>query len=248
MSLITPEVVWAQRSSDSDAQRNHIYLTISVPDVSAKTMKLDIQPTKLTFTGHSDSKKADYHVELEFYAEIDPSESKVHHSARDLEMVLRKKELKAEYWPRLTKAATKLHFLRTDFDKVSSSQSKSFMQDSKPNKSQWVDEDEQDAAPDDDDYMSKMGGGMGGDGGFGGIDFSKLGAGGGGMGGMPDLGDMGAGGDDEDEDDDEDMPELEDENNSVPKVETGGDVEKTEGSEGATGASATKTSKIQEVE
>ena len=83
-------------------------------------MKLDIQPTKLTFTGHSDTKKADYHVELEFYAEIDPQESKVHHTARDLEMVLRKKELKEEYWPRLLKNAQKMHFLKTDFDKVRS--------------------------------------------------------------------------------------------------------------------------------
>lgn len=54
-----------------------------------------------------------------------------------------------------------------------------------------MDEDEQDAVGEEDDYMSKMGGmpggmgggmpgmggmgGMGGDGGFGGIDFSKLG-------------------------------------------------------------------------
>ena len=111
-------VLWAQRSSSTDAERNHIFLTISVPDVPAKTMKLDIQPTKLTFSGHSDTKKADYHVGLEFYAEIDPKESKVHHSARDLEMVLRKKDLKDEYWPRLLKESKKVHFLKTDFDKV----------------------------------------------------------------------------------------------------------------------------------
>jgi hypothetical protein len=74
---------------------------------------------------------------------------------------------------------------------------------------QWVDEDEQNEAPED-DYMNNFGGqGMGEDGGFGGIDFSKLGAGGA---GMPDMGTMGdQGEDDEDEDDDEDMPELEDE-------------------------------------
>lgn len=33
-------------------------------------------------------------------------------------MVLRKKELKEEFWPRLLKEAKKVHYLKTDFDKV----------------------------------------------------------------------------------------------------------------------------------
>lgn len=32
--------------------------------------------------------------------------------------MLRKKELKTEYWPRLLKDSKKMHFLKTDFDKV----------------------------------------------------------------------------------------------------------------------------------
>jgi hypothetical protein len=74
---------------------------------------------------------------------------------------------------------------------------------------QWVDQDEQNEAPED-DYMNNFGGqGMGEDGGFGGIDFSKLGAGGA---GMPDMGGEGEDdNDEEEEDDDEEMPELEDE-------------------------------------
>ena len=36
-----------------------------------------------------------------------------------MEFVLRKKELKEEYWPRLLKESKKVHFLKTDFDKVS---------------------------------------------------------------------------------------------------------------------------------
>jgi len=90
-----------------------------VSDVPDKEMKLDLQPTKLTFTGTSTSKKVTYHVELEFYAEIDPKESRIHHTGRDIELVLRKKELKEEYWPRLLKESRKLHFLKTNFDKVS---------------------------------------------------------------------------------------------------------------------------------
>jgi len=187
----TPEVLWAQRSSTTDAAKNFIYLTISVPDVQPAKLKLDVKSQSVTFAGHSDSLKRDYHVALELYGEIDPKESKINHTAKNVEMVLRKKELKEEFWPRLLKDAKKVHFLKTDFDK-------------------WVDEDEKDEAPEDDlaagmggmggmpgmGDMSSMMGGAGGD--FGGIDFSKLG------GGMDTE-------EAEEEDDDEEMPELEEE-------------------------------------
>lgn len=187
----TPEVLWAQRSSASDPEKNYVYLTIGVPDVPAKSLKLDIKPTGLSFTGTSDSKKTTYHVDLELYGEIDPQNSKTHHTAANIQLVLRKKELKEEYWPRLLKDSKKAHFLRTDFDK-------------------WVDEDEQNEAPED-DYMNQFGGGMGEDGGFGGIDFSKLGGGAGGdMPGMEGLGAQGEEDEDEDDEDDEDMPDLAD--------------------------------------
>jgi len=192
---VTPEVLWAQRSSADDPTKNYIYLTISVPDVPKKSLQLELNEKSLKFTGTSDSKKTTYHLELEFFDAIDVENSKTNHTPRDIEMVLRKKELKEEYWPRLLKDKAKVHFLKTDFDK-------------------WVDEDEQNEAPED-DYMNNFGGagagGMGGeDGGFGGIDFSKLGAGAGGMPGMPGLDDAGAEEEGSDEDD-EDMPELEDE-------------------------------------
>ncbi|KAI9775702.1 MAG: hypothetical protein M1835_005719 [Candelina submexicana] len=222
---MTPEVLWAQRSSSSDAAKNYIILTIMVPDVAKDSMQLDLKPTSLVFTGRSTSKNTTYHLELEFYSEIDVENSKTNQTARDIEMILRKKEMKEEYWPRLLKESKRVHYLKTDFDK-------------------WVDEDEQDAVADDADNMGAGAGGMpgmgGGDGGFGGIDFSKLGAGAGGMGGMGGMedmmkgmggmGGMGGGEDDDDADeDDEDMPELEDEASSsktggasaatIPKVE-----------------------------
>lgn len=114
-----PTVTWAQRSSKTEAEKNHIFLTIAVVDVDPKKIKLDIQPTSLTFTGYSESKKADYAVKLDFYAEIDPSASKINHSPRAVELVLQKKELAEEYWPRLLKDSKKVHFLKTDFDRVS---------------------------------------------------------------------------------------------------------------------------------
>lgn len=88
------------------------------PDVSKDSLKLDLKPTGLTFTGYSETKKTTYHVELEFYDEIDVENTKTNHSPRAIELILRKKELKEEYWPRLLKTTQKLHFLKTDFDKV----------------------------------------------------------------------------------------------------------------------------------
>jgi hypothetical protein len=188
-STVIPEVLWAQRSSDSDESKNYVYLTISVPDVTKEDLKLDLQPTGLKFEGESKSLKRNYHVDLDFFAEIDPAASKINHTSKNVELKLQKKELKSEYWPRLLKESKKMHFLKTDFDK-------------------WVDEDEQDEAKDDLD-MSNMGGmggmpgmggmggmpgmegmgGMGGMGDFGGIDFSKLGGMGGMGGGDDDAGD-----------------------------------------------------------
>jgi hypothetical protein len=105
--------------------------------VPPSNLKLDLKPTGLTFTGHSDTLKRTYSLELEFYGEIDVAESKTNHTARDVEMKLRKKELDESYWPRLLKEAKKVHFLKTDFDK-------------------WVDEDEQNEAAEED--FSNFGG------------------------------------------------------------------------------------------
>ena len=110
--------MWAQRSSASVPEKNVVFLTISAPDVPASSCKIDLKPDSLTFSGHSDTKNINYHVELNFYAEIDVEHSKTIHTARDIEFVLRKKETKEEYWPRLLKDAKKAHYLKTDFDKV----------------------------------------------------------------------------------------------------------------------------------
>jgi len=89
-----------------------------VPDVSKDKCKIDLQSNKLTFTGESTSKKVTYHLDIEFFAEIDPQESKISHTDANIAMVLRKKELKEEFWPRLLKDSKKQHYLKTDFDKV----------------------------------------------------------------------------------------------------------------------------------
>ncbi|KAL4868038.1 HSP20-like chaperone [Aspergillus spectabilis] len=114
---VHPEVTWAQRSSGTDAERNYLYVNIKAADVPRSDAKLDITAKNVTFTGSS-KKGVTYHVSLDLFGEIEPENSKVNHSDREVELVLRKKELKEEFWPRLLETKQKIHFLKTDFDKV----------------------------------------------------------------------------------------------------------------------------------
>lgn len=110
-------VTWAQRSSSTEAERNYLYVDIKAPDVDKAGAKLSITPTNVSFAGYS-KKGINYDVSLDLYGEIDTEHTKVNHNDREVELVLRKKELKEEYWPRLLKSTQKAHFLKTDFDKV----------------------------------------------------------------------------------------------------------------------------------
>ncbi|RAL67081.1 hypothetical protein DID88_007861 [Monilinia fructigena] len=120
----TPEVLWAQRSNKTEAEKEFHLLNHQCSRCQRA----------------KDRTQRAYALTLEFYAEIDESASKYNHTQKSTQFVLRKKELKEEFWPRLLKDSKKVHFLKTDFDK-------------------WVDEDEQDEAPEED--LSQMGG-MGG--------------------------------------------------------------------------------------
>ncbi|KAF8887773.1 HSP20-like chaperone [Infundibulicybe gibba] len=199
-----PEVLWAQRSSESDEAKNVLYMTVNLPDIQESTLQYDLQPTKLTLkTKTGDPSKGiqvkEFEFELEFFAEVVPELSTKKLTTRSFNLTLRKKEKKTEYWPRLTKEKVKNAFLKTDFSK-------------------WVDEDEQDGAEKDvEEDMDPMGGmgGMGGMPGMGGMGGMP---GMGGMGGMPGMGGMGGmpgmgGGADLDEDgpdsDDDGPPPLE---------------------------------------
>lgn len=127
-----------------------------------------------------------YAFDLDFFSEIDtevrlnprspnkrispharPQNSSKKLNSRALHFVLRKKELKEEYWPRLTKEKARNSFIKTDFSK-------------------WVDEDEQEGVAVEADDFDPMGGAGGGGGmppGMGGMGGMPPGMGG--MGGMP---------------------------------------------------------------
>ncbi|KZV88038.1 HSP20-like chaperone [Exidia glandulosa HHB12029] len=182
-----PEVLWAQRSHEVDETKNIVYLTVNLIEIDASSVVYDLSATGLNFKAKSGDKE--YEFAIQFFEDIVPEESTHRLTTRSLSAVLRKKNKKAEFWPRLTKEKVKLAFVKTDFSK-------------------WVDEDEQDGEPaasfDDDGFG-------GGPSGPGGMDFgnmmSQFGAGG--MGGMPGMGGMGGmpgmdfgGGDDDDDDHD----------------------------------------------
>jgi len=178
--ILHPEVLWAQRSSESEEEKNVVYLSVNAIDLQHP--KVDLTSTGVTVEGTQKQTNAVYKAALEFYEEIDVKASKYHTTDRGVIFILRKTTKKSEYWPRLTKSNKKEHFIRTDFEK-------------------WVDEDEQDG--DASDPMSSYNFGAGGMPDMGDLDFSKLGGAGG-------MGDMGAsmGMDDDADSDDDDMPDL----------------------------------------
>jgi len=199
-------VTWAQRSSEDDADKCYVSMTVVAPDVTEPTIKLTND--EMHYQG-KDKQGKEYTLHFEFYETIDAEKSKYHVTDRNATFHLQKHgDPKIAYWPRLTKQKARLHWLKTDFEK-------------------WVDEDEQEAK--EEDPMAGMGGmpgmpgmpgmggmggmpGMGGMGGPGGLDFSQLA----GMSGLGGDGDGGEGADSDDEDapdggagGDEEMPALE---------------------------------------
>ncbi|KAG7662134.1 SBA1 [[Candida] subhashii] len=157
-----PRVLWAQRSNEDDASKNVLYLTVEMLDYT--DTKIDLKPTYLKVEANSPDKTIHYDLNIDFFDEVDPEHSHVNtENGSHIFMVIRKKTIKEEYWPRLTKEKLKYHFIHTDFDK-------------------WVDEDEQNEAAKVDDELGNMMN-MGG-GGAGGLDFSQLMAGAGGAGGL----------------------------------------------------------------
>ncbi|KAF8917599.1 HSP20-like chaperone [Mucidula mucida] len=125
---IHPEVLWAQRSSTSEPEKNIIYLTVNVPDIVQDSLECNLTSKSISFKAKNvNPDKSDgrtYAFDLDFFSEIDTEHSVKKFTSRSLSFVLRKKELKEEYWPRLTKEKVRNAFLKTDFSK-------------------WVDEDEQ---------------------------------------------------------------------------------------------------------
>lgn len=102
-----PNVLWAQR-------QDKLYLTIEVD--GCKDVSIKFEDNTLHFSGMS-GLKVNYDFTIEFFNQIDPEKSKYAVSSRHIPMVIVKKDGSGPYWPRLLKDKTKVHWLKTDFEK-----------------------------------------------------------------------------------------------------------------------------------
>ncbi|XP_076640555.1 cytosolic prostaglandin E synthase [Colletes latitarsis] len=102
-----PPVMWAQR-------KDVLYLTICLED--CKDPLFEIEPLMIHFKGVGGTEKKMHEVRINLYKEIDISKTEQHLTDRIFELILTKKEL-GPYWPRLTKEKTRVHWLKSDFNK-----------------------------------------------------------------------------------------------------------------------------------
>lgn len=167
-----PRVLWAQR-------KDIVYLTFEV--FEAQNESIETSATSIKFSAMQPSNGDQYSCELEFYAEVDPSQTQQHKTDRAISLILKKADSESPFWPRLVKSG-KPHFVHTDF-------------------ARWKDEDEVSEAEAEAD--PSMGMGMGGGFGGGNMDFSQF-ANMAGSGGFPS---MDGGEEEEDSDKEHDVEE-----------------------------------------
>jgi len=160
--LTFPALKWAQ-------SKNMIWITIDIVDVDKTDINLS-DDGKLTVRAESHGQKIGFDMEL--FNGVDKENSGWNVKGRNVAFRLTKKEDdNEEYWPRLQKEKVKNSRITIDWSK-------------------WVDEDEADAAPAENEGMDGMQG-FGGQGGMPGMGGPGGPGGPGGMGGMPGMGGMG---------------------------------------------------------
>jgi len=140
-----PVVLWAQR-------KDRVFASVQLDDIQKEEISIDSE--KLTFSCHCAKDNKSYKVELVFFDDIVPEESKQRKGGREFFFDLKKKNTSDGWWSRLLKAKTKNQFIKVDFHR-------------------WVDEDELEDEKGDagmydnsnlEDMMAKMGGAGGAEG------------------------------------------------------------------------------------
>ncbi|QLG72608.1 hypothetical protein HG535_0D03160 [Zygotorulaspora mrakii] len=130
--VLTPEVLWAQRSSESIPEENYLLVTIAVPDCEEPEVKVSEKTLDFSAVskGHvGDEQPHHYKLKINFYKDVDSSKTlKKIANGQHYFLKIFKKDLGIEYWPRLTEEKVKYSYIKTDFNK-------------------WVDEDEQNSVP-----------------------------------------------------------------------------------------------------
>ncbi|MBN8504767.1 MAG: co-chaperone p23 family protein [Burkholderiales bacterium] len=171
-----PTVLWAQRS-------DNVLLTIPLQD--ATNVSINLSNNTFTFSCVSEGKS--YRATIPLFADVVTEESSHVIRPRQIELKIKKSDVNADAWPRLTKEKVKISYIQIDWNR-------------------WKDDD------DDGKDLGDFGMGGGGMSGLGGMDFDmieKLSA----AGGVPEFGSargQEAKGIPNDLVEDEDMPPLED--------------------------------------
>mmetsp|Transcript_21734 Transcript_21734/g.37125 ORF Transcript_21734/g.37125 Transcript_21734/m.37125 type:complete len:196 (+) Transcript_21734:31-618(+) len=188
MSEKVPNIKWAQRKA---------LILLKVEIQGATDDKIELTEKRLTVSATS-SMKENYKVTVDLFAECVPGSLVKTIQPRYINIVFKKQDEDADFWPRLTEKKAKYHYIAIDWN-------------------QWKDEDEDDDENEEIPGMEGMGGMPGGM--PGGMDFASMMQGMGGMGGMPpgmDFGGMNLGGMDLGGDDDDGPPELENDDDDAP--------------------------------
>lgn len=139
ISPVPPPVMWAQRPGV-------VFLTVCLED--CKDPEIKIEADKVYFKGVGGTERKLHEVTIPLYKEVDPDKSVTSVKARNIELVLKKKESSQGYWPHLCSDKQKRHWLKVDFNK-------------------WKDEDDSDdetGQPEDLEEMMRQMGGLGGGG------------------------------------------------------------------------------------
>ncbi|KAK0415246.1 hypothetical protein QR680_011849 [Steinernema hermaphroditum] len=117
-----PQILWAQREKT-------LLLTVAVEDLKLEDLSFNGKTFHVKGTNSAGSQQ--YEASLELFEELDADSLRKIPTARQLEMVIDKKN--PQWWPRLTSAKGKCAWVKVDFNK-------------------WKDEDE----ADDEEDISKM--------------------------------------------------------------------------------------------
>ena len=165
---LQPQLKWAQR-------KDKLYLTVDLQDCDAPEVNVTNEDGGGKFEFRGASKGSQYELTVPLMHEVDPENTQIAKTPRNIFLVVPKKE-EGDHWPRLTREKGKQNHIQVDWSK-------------------YIDQDDEESGGDsytpDADGMS----GLGGMGGMGGMPPGMGGMGGmpgmGGMGGMPGMGGMG---------------------------------------------------------
>eukprot|EP00282_Hemiselmis_andersenii_P006268 CAMPEP_0114134458 /NCGR_PEP_ID=MMETSP0043_2-20121206/14177_1 /TAXON_ID=464988 /ORGANISM="Hemiselmis andersenii, Strain CCMP644" /LENGTH=233 /DNA_ID=CAMNT_0001228117 /DNA_START=3 /DNA_END=700 /DNA_ORIENTATION=+ len=97
-----PNAKWAQR-------KDKIFLTINIPNLDPAKTKINVTPTNFSFTSD------EWSLVFDTFGEVNPDECKWTIGARDVTVLLVRKE-EGEYWDKLQKGA-KIQNMTVDWDK-----------------------------------------------------------------------------------------------------------------------------------